>query len=83
MWRAQALACGSALIAATLLLSGYAGNAGEVVQTERLELVTVQGVRNAILSADTLGFAVTLLDGQGRLTGILRFTEEPRVTVET
>ncbi len=83
VWRAQAFACGSALIAATLLLSGYDGKGGEVVQTERLELVTTQGVPHAILAADTLGFAVTLLDGQGRPSGVLRLSQEPRVTVET
>lgn len=80
--RVQALACGSALLAATLLLTGYDGTA-EIVQAERLELVTAQGVRQAILSADTLGFAVILLDGQGRPTGRLRLSGEPRVTVET
>jgi hypothetical protein len=81
--RVQALACGSALVAATLLLTGYAGQAAEVVQAERLELVTTQGVRQAILSADTLGFAVTLLDGQGRPTGLLRLSDEPRLAVQT
>jgi hypothetical protein len=81
--RVHALACGSALVAATLLLTGYDGKAGEVVQAERLELVTAQGVRQAILSADTLGFVVTLLDGQGRPIGVLRLSGEPRVAVQT
>jgi hypothetical protein len=80
---AQLLACGSGILAATLLLSGYDRRGGEVVQAERLELVTSQGVRQAILHADTLGFAVTLLDGRGKPAGILRLSEEPRVTVET
>ncbi len=81
--RVQAVACGSALLTATLLLTGYDGSAAEVVQAERLELVTAQGVRQAMLSADTLGFAVILLDGQGRPTGRLRLSAEPRLTVET
>jgi hypothetical protein len=81
--RAQAVACGSALLAATLLLSGYDGKAREIVQAERLELVTAQGVRQAILSADTLGFTITLLDARGKPTGVLRLSGEPRVTVET
>lgn len=81
--RAQALACGGALLAATLLLTGYDGKSREVIQAERFELVSAQGVRQAILSADTLGFAVTLLDGQGRPTGILRLSDEPRVAVQT
>jgi hypothetical protein len=81
--RAQALACGGALLAATLLLTGYHGKSGEVVQAERFEVVTAQGVRQAILSADTLGFALTLLDAKGRPTGILRLSDEPRVAVQT
>jgi hypothetical protein len=83
MRRAQALASAGAVLAATLLLTGYQGRSGEVIQAERLELVTAQGVRQAILSADTVGFAVTLLDRQGRPTGILRLTGEPRVAVQT
>jgi hypothetical protein len=81
--RSRALACGSALFVATLLVSGYYESGGEVVQAERLELVSASGVRQAVLSADTLGFAITLLDGQGRPTGILRLSEEPWVSVET
>jgi hypothetical protein len=81
--RAQALACGAALLTATLLLTGYHGKSVEVVQAERFELVTMQGVRQAILSADTLGFALTLLDAKGKPTGILRLTDEPRVAVQT
>jgi hypothetical protein len=81
--RAQTLACGGALLAATLLLTGYHDGLSEVIQAERFELVTTQGVRQAILSADTLGFAVTLLDGRGRPAGILRLSDEPRVAVQT
>jgi hypothetical protein len=81
--RAQALACGGAVLAATLLLTGYDGKSSEVVQAERLELVTAQGARQAVLSADTLGFAVTLLDEKERPTGILRLSDEPRVAVQT
>jgi hypothetical protein len=83
MRRAQALACGAALLTATLLLTGYHGKSVEVVQAERFELVTMQGVRQAILSADTLGFALTLLDAKGKPTGILRLSDEPRVAVQT
>jgi hypothetical protein len=81
--RAQALACGGALLAATLMMTGYRGRSGEVVQAERFELVTAQGVRQAVLSADSLGFAVTLLDGKGRPTGILRLSDQPRLAVQT
>jgi hypothetical protein len=81
--RAQAVACGGALLAATMLLTGYAGKSGRVVQAERLELVTPGGVRRAVLGTDTLGFAVTLLDGQGRPAAILRLSGEPRIAVQT
>jgi hypothetical protein len=81
--RVQFLACGSGLIAATLLLSGYHLRAYQVLQAERLELVTPSGVRQAILRADTLGFTVTILDGRGAPAGTLRVTDEPRLTLET
>jgi hypothetical protein len=79
----RALACGTALLAATLLLTGSAARSRQVLKAERLELVTAQGVRQAILSADTLGFRITLLDARGRPVGNLRLNEEPRLTVET
>lgn len=81
--RAQALACGGALLGATLLLNGFAGGAGPVIQAERLELVDGRGERRALLSADTLGFKVTLLDRQGRPAGGFRVNDEPRLTIET
>jgi hypothetical protein len=81
--RAHALACGAVLLAATLLLGGNAVGAPRVIQAERLELVTAQGVRQAVLSADTLGFKVILLDAQGRPAGGLRLNDEPRLTVES
>jgi hypothetical protein len=83
MRRAQAFACGGALLGATPPLPGYHDRSVAVVQAERFELVTTQGVRQAILSADSLGFALTLLDAKGRPTGILRLSDEPRVAVQT
>jgi hypothetical protein len=81
--RAQLLACGTGVVAATLLLSGYHLKVSQVLQAERLELVTPKGVRQAILSADTLGLTVTMLDRRGAPAGTLRLTEEPRLTLET
>jgi hypothetical protein len=81
--RAQSMACGGALLAAALLVTGYGGKSVDVVQAERFELVTAKGVRQAILSADTLGFAVTLLDREGKPAGILRLGDEPRLSVQT
>lgn len=71
------------LVVAALVSSGFGRGSDEVVLAERVELVDEQGVRHVILHADTLGFAVTLLDERGRPAGSLRLTEEPRVTVET
>ena len=74
---------GCLLFAVALALSGFGRGTEQVVQAERVELVSTRGVRQAILSADTLGFAVTLLDERGRPTGSLRLSNEPRLAVET
>lgn len=81
--RARLLAGGSTGVAIVLLLSGYGSRADEVLQTERLELVGARGDRHAVLSADPVGFAVTLLGPGGQPAAILRLTTEPRLTVET
>ena len=81
--RAQALACGSALLTTTLLLSGYHVGTSQVLQAERLELVTAPGVRRAVLSADSLGFRLVLVDPQGRPAGGLRLNDDPRLSIET
>lgn len=79
----RVLACGTALGAATLLIGGYAGPSRKVVQAERLELVTAEGVRQAILDSDTLGVRITLLDARGQPVGNLRLSDEPRLSVQT
>lgn len=71
------------LLAVAFTLSGFRRTPNEVVRAERVELVSVQGVLEAILSADTLGFAVTLLGEQGQPAGILRLSKEPRLALET
>ena len=81
--RAHVLACGSALLAATLLLSGYDRKAAEVVQAERVELVSSAGVRQAMLIADSLGFSLVLLDKAGMPATTLRLTDEPWLSVRT
>ena len=70
------------LVGAGLVVSAFRAS-DDVVRAERVELVDRDGVRQAILSADTTGFAVTLLDERGRPTAILRLNTEPRITVET
>ncbi len=80
--RMRILAAGCMLLTVTLLLSGYGRRAEVVVQAERFELVGPDGARRAILNADTLGIAMTLLDQRGRPTGALRLTREPRLVIE-
>ncbi|HEY7635543.1 MAG TPA: hypothetical protein VH763_08370 [Gemmatimonadales bacterium] len=55
--------------------------APEVIQAERVELVNRQGTRQAVLSADSLGVVLTLLDARGLGTASFRFNPEPRLTV--
>ena len=64
-------------------LSGFGRPAPEVVRAQRVELVSPAGIRQAVLGADTLGFAVTVLDERGRPVSSLRLSTEPRVSVET
>jgi hypothetical protein len=71
------------LLTLALLLSGFNPSAAPVVRAERLELVSSTGVRQAMLSADTSGFDLTLLDRQGHPTGRLRLTDEPWLSVQT
>ncbi len=76
------LLVGCMLLAVTLLLSGYGRRAERVVQAERFELVGPDGTRRALLTADTLGIAMTLLDDRGPPAGALRLTREPRLVIE-
>jgi hypothetical protein len=64
-------------------VSGFQRRTDPVVRAERLELLAQPGARRAILTADTLGFAVTLLDKNGRPAGGLVLRDEPRVAVVT
>ena len=70
------------LFGTTLALGGFRAGADNVVQAQRVELMSREGVRQAILSADTLGFAVILLDDRGHAAGSLRLSGEPRLAVE-
>ena len=74
--------CGM-ILGTTLALSGFRDGVDEVVRAERVELVGKEGLPQAILSSDTVGFGVTLLDERGRPAGSLRLSDEPRLSVET
>jgi hypothetical protein len=77
------LSLGGALLGGTLGVGGFARAADEVVRAERVELVNKAGVRQAVLSSDTLGLVVTLLDERGRPTASLRLSGEPWLSVQT
>lgn len=64
-------------------LSGFGRPSLEVIRAQRFELVSPEGLRQVVLAADTLGFAVTLLDDRGRPVSSFRLSSEPRVSVET
>ncbi len=53
----------------------------EVLQAERIELVTRQGLRQAQLTTDSLGLTVTLFDRHGSEAASFRLNHEPRLTV--
>jgi hypothetical protein len=71
------------LLGAGLAVTGFREAPPEVVRAERIELVDGQGVRRAILSADTAGFAVVLVDRRDGPSGAMRLSSEPRLVVET
>jgi hypothetical protein len=64
-------------------LAGFTRRPEPAVRAERVELVSATGIPQAVLSADSSGFVVTVLDKSGRPTSSLRLTPEPRLAVET
>jgi hypothetical protein len=71
-----------AILACALALSAFARRE-PVIQAERIELVSADGVRRAVLAADNSGFRVIVLDGRGRPVSALRLNPEPWLTVES
>lgn len=80
--RVRRVALCGILVVTTFALGGFRAGADDVVRAQRVELMNREGVRRAILSADSLGFAVVLLDERGHAAGSLRLSGEPRVAVE-
>jgi hypothetical protein len=70
------------ILACALALAAFARRQ-PVVQAERIELVTADGVRRAVLTADSSGFRVIVLDGRGRPVSALRLGPEPWLSVES
>ena len=74
------LAAAAALI---LAVSAFAARGQPVLQAERIELVSAQGVPQAVLAADSGGFVVTVLDARGRAVSSLRLDGEPWLAVQS
>lgn len=70
------------ILACAIALSAFTRRQ-PVVQAERIELVTPDGVRRAVLTADSFGFRVTVVDGRGRPVSALRLSPEPWLSVES
>lgn len=77
-WRGLAF---GVMVAGGSVLVAFTDPAPEVLQAERVELVTRQGVRQAQFSTDSLGLTMTLFDRHGVESASFRFNDEPRLTV--
>jgi hypothetical protein len=58
------------------LAAFVAGRSAPVVQADRVELVTADGARRAVLSTDSAGVSLTLLDRKGRTASALRLSNQ-------
>jgi hypothetical protein len=58
-----------------------AGGPAPVVQAERVELITANGTRQAILSADSTGVNLTLLTANGRPASALQLSADSTLTL--
>lgn len=81
--RMRIAAVGGLGLVSALAVSAFGEPSHPVVRARVVELLDAGGGRRAILSADTAGLVLTLLDEGGRPSGSLRLTGEPRLTVET
>ena len=72
----------AAFALAALAAAGVVSRQQPVVRAERLELVTPDGTRRALLGADSTGVFLTLLDARGRPVGALRLNAEPWLAVQ-
>jgi len=60
-----------------LSLAAFAtGRSAPVVQADRVELVTADGARRAVLSTDSAGVSLTLFDRKGRPASALRLSNQ-------
>lgn len=64
-----------------IVLGAFVARPNQVVQAERVELVTNHGVRRAALAADTGGVTLTIFDQRGRPTASLQLSGEPHLAI--
>ena len=72
---------GILLLAGALLLTTLAMRQAPVLRAERIELLAPTGGAQAVLTADSTGVYLTLLDTRGRPAGALRLNGEPWLSV--
>jgi hypothetical protein len=70
--RFRRLALGALCLLPVLLGAFAAGRRAPVVQAERVELITANGTRQAVLSSDSAGVNLTLFSAKGRPASALR-----------
>jgi hypothetical protein len=68
------VAIGGLCLAPLGLAAFVTGRSAPVVQAERVELVTANGARQAVLSTDSAGVSLTLFDRKGRPASALRLS---------
>jgi hypothetical protein len=57
--------------------------AAPVLRAERIELLSPSGAPQALISADSGGVYLTVLDARGRPAGAIRLNREPWLSVRT
>jgi hypothetical protein len=72
---------GFAAVATLAALAGFLRDLPDVVQAQRVELVTPEGRARAVLSTDSTGVVLTLFDKRGRASASLRLNGDPRLAV--
>jgi hypothetical protein len=71
------------LAALLLLLAGLAMRQAPVLRAERIELLAPSGAPHALITADSGGVHLSILDSRGRPAGAIRLNREPWLSVRT
>ena len=81
--RVTRLGAAALVLAGLVALSASSARRAPVLRAERIELVSPDGVPQAVLAADSAGFLVTVLDPKGRPVAALRLNGEPWLAVQS